>query len=25
VLNNKLIDYTIDFEFAFDKINNVRW
>ena len=24
VLNNKLIDYTIDFEFAFDKINNVR-
>ena len=24
VLNDKLIDYTIDFEFAFDKINNVR-
>ena len=24
VLNNNMIDYTIDFEFAFDKINNVR-
>mgnify|MGYP003629559031 FL=1 len=24
VLNDKLIDYTIDFEFAFNKINNVR-
>lgn len=24
VLNDKLIDYKIDFEFAFDKINNVR-
>ena len=24
VLNDKLIDYKVDFEFAFDKINNVR-
>tara|TARA_B110000971_G_C19621299_1_gene324899 strand:+ start:86 stop:436 length:351 start_codon:yes stop_codon:yes gene_type:complete len=24
VLNDKLINYTIDFDFAFDKINNVR-
>jgi hypothetical protein len=24
VLNDKLINYTVDFEFAFDKINNVR-
>ncbi len=24
VLNDKLIDYTIDFDFAFNKINNVR-
>jgi len=24
VLNDKLIDYTIDFEFGFDKINNIR-
>ena len=23
-VNNKLVDYTIDFEFAFNKINNVR-
>jgi len=24
VLNDKLINYTVDFEFAFDKINNIR-
>ena len=24
VLNDKLIDYTVGFEFAFNKINNVR-
>ena len=24
VLNDKLINYTVDFEFAFDRINNVR-
>jgi len=24
VLNDKLIDYTLDFEFGFDKINNIR-
>jgi len=24
VLNDKLINYTVDFEFAFDKLNNVR-
>ena len=24
VLNDRLINYTIDFSFAFDKINNVR-
>ncbi len=24
VLNDKLINYTVDFEFAFDKVNNVR-
>ena len=23
-LNDKLIDYTVDFKFAFNKINNVR-
>ena len=23
-LNDKLINYTIDFEFAFDKLNNIR-
>ena len=23
-LNDKLIDYTVNFDFAFDKVNNVR-